>query len=336
MKHIDTIIVGQGLAGSILAHTLLQENKTILVLDNNPTTSSSKIATGLFNPIVFKRITPSWRADEFIPVVTSFYTKTEQIVSQKVYYPTTLLRVIASASEKIIWEKKLQSQELSPFLENTDIQTSSIPGIESPYGYIKIKAGYIRVKEFLQTTKKFLLTSNSYREEFVEYTSIKIIDDKVYYKDYIANHIVFAEGYQAIHNPFFVDLPFQLSKGQHITIENKTLDKNYWYSIGCHVVPHTQKDTYQVGATYSWSPLDTIPTLECTQELTKKLEQAGIHSFEIIEQEAAIRPTVKDRRPFVFLHPTMPCMAMFNGFGSKTVMLAPFFAKELLQLMYKG
>jgi flavin-dependent dehydrogenase len=62
MIHVNTIIVGQGLAGTILAETLMQQNKTVCVIDNNKNVCST-IAAGLWNPIVFKRITKSWKAE---------------------------------------------------------------------------------------------------------------------------------------------------------------------------------------------------------------------------------------------------------------------------------
>jgi UDP-galactopyranose mutase len=51
---IDYLIVGCGLAGISFAEQALQHNKTILVLDND-SQSSSKIAGGLYNPVILVR-----------------------------------------------------------------------------------------------------------------------------------------------------------------------------------------------------------------------------------------------------------------------------------------
>ncbi|HBS52678.1 MAG TPA: FAD-dependent oxidoreductase, partial [Flavobacterium sp.] len=51
---IDYLIVGCGLAGISFAEEALKHNKTILVLDND-SQSSSKIAGGLYNPVILKR-----------------------------------------------------------------------------------------------------------------------------------------------------------------------------------------------------------------------------------------------------------------------------------------
>jgi glycine/D-amino acid oxidase-like deaminating enzyme len=66
-KLVDYIIVGQGIAGTILAHELLKKNKNIIFLNNENLSSSSKVAAGIWNPVVFKRLTKSWLADDLIP-----------------------------------------------------------------------------------------------------------------------------------------------------------------------------------------------------------------------------------------------------------------------------
>jgi len=40
MKRLDYIIVGQGIAGSVLTHTLQQQNQTVIVIDEEKETSS--------------------------------------------------------------------------------------------------------------------------------------------------------------------------------------------------------------------------------------------------------------------------------------------------------
>ena len=59
MKSADYIIVGQGLAASLLAHDLLEKNKSVLIVDKPHAAMASKVAAGLFNPIGVKRCIPS-------------------------------------------------------------------------------------------------------------------------------------------------------------------------------------------------------------------------------------------------------------------------------------
>ena len=73
LTEYDFLIVGQGIAGTVLTHTLLEQGKRILVIDEGNPSSCSKVAAGLYNPIVFKRLTKSWMIDELSPVAENFY-----------------------------------------------------------------------------------------------------------------------------------------------------------------------------------------------------------------------------------------------------------------------
>lgn len=56
-------------------------------------------------------------------------------------------------------------------------------------------------------------------------------------------------------------------------------------------------------------------------------------SFELISQEAGIRPTVSDRRPLVGAHPEYNNIYIINGLGSRGVMIAPYVAEQLYQFI---
>ena len=65
---IDFLIIGQGLAGTVLAWNLIQRGRSVIVLDREDESTSSKVAAGLINPITGRYLTKSWRADETLPV----------------------------------------------------------------------------------------------------------------------------------------------------------------------------------------------------------------------------------------------------------------------------
>ena len=59
-RDVDHLVIGQGIAGTVLAQTLLQQGKTVLVVDDASLSQASKVAAGLYNPVVFKRLVKSW------------------------------------------------------------------------------------------------------------------------------------------------------------------------------------------------------------------------------------------------------------------------------------
>ena len=96
MQKIDFIIVGQGLAGSILALELLKQNKSVLVIDNVDMSQCSKVAAGIYNPIVFKRLTQSWMADKTLSAMFEFFKEKEILFKTKLIHQTKIARVFAS------------------------------------------------------------------------------------------------------------------------------------------------------------------------------------------------------------------------------------------------
>ena len=60
----DYIIVGQGIAGSVLAATLMMEGKSVIVIDNRHSEASSCVAGGGVNPITGQRFVKSWKSEE--------------------------------------------------------------------------------------------------------------------------------------------------------------------------------------------------------------------------------------------------------------------------------
>ena len=59
MKKVDVIVVGQGIAGTLLAHDLLDAHQSVAVIDINLKASATRVAAGLINPVGMKRCTPS-------------------------------------------------------------------------------------------------------------------------------------------------------------------------------------------------------------------------------------------------------------------------------------
>ena len=93
---------------------------------------------------------------------------------------------------------------------------------------------------------------------------------------------------------------------------------------------------YKVGATYTWSDLTLTPSEAGKQELLKKLQDTISVPFEVVKHEAGIRPTTKQRRPFLGRHPEVQQLAVFNGLGTKGASLGPWFASEMCEHLISG
>ena len=73
---VDYLIVGFGLAGVSFAEQLRKNNKSFVVISSLEK-SSSLVAGGMYNPVILKRFTLAWHADQQLKVAIPFYQELE-------------------------------------------------------------------------------------------------------------------------------------------------------------------------------------------------------------------------------------------------------------------
>jgi len=93
---------------------------------------------------------------------------------------------------------------------------------------------------------------------------------------------------------------------------------------------------FRVGSTYEWGTTDPNPTQDKRLDLEEKLRNILQVPFTVVLHEAGVRPTVLDRRPLIGLHPRHQALGIFNGLGTKGVLMAPLQAKEFVSFLLDG
>jgi glycine oxidase len=331
---LDYIIVGQGIAGSVLAMTLIKRNKKILVIDENENSTSSKVAAGLYNPIVFKRLVKSWEADTLLPFADAFYSSLEKEFNDKFYFKKRIVKIFADEQERNFWEKK--RKEEGSYIMPAVSEPYQEDAIVSPFGYAEVTgSGNLDVLKFLHYIREYLVKNNLFLAEKFEHNDIELENGKVKYHSYESERIIFCQGYKSITNPLFKDLPFKLTKGELLTLRIPELSLDKVVNKGVFILP-LGDHLYKVGATYEWQDLNEEISQKGKEELLEKLKRIINSPFEIISQQAGVRPTVNDRRPIIGMHPDYPQAGILNGMGTKGVMLAPYFANQLIKHIEEG
>jgi glycine/D-amino acid oxidase-like deaminating enzyme len=328
---VDYIVVGLGIAGISFCEQLMANNKTFLVFDN-ASQQSSTVAGGLYNPVVLKRFTSVWKSKEQLNIALSMYANIEKRLQVKLDYKIPVYRKFASLEEQNDWfaasDKPLLSQYLS-----TKIIKNEHNIVNAPLGFGEVlETGRVDVKTLIESYKTDLLRRKLLLETPLDYNEIKFIENDIYYKDIIVKNIVFAEGYGIKQNPYFNHLPLVPAKGELITIKAPNLKIDYVLKAGIFLIP-LGEDLYIVGATYEWKDLSNNITDAGKTELLEKLKKVINCPFEVVNQQAGIRPTVKDRRPLVGQHDIYKNLHVLNGLGTRGVMIGPFVAQQLYNLI---
>lgn len=328
MKY-DYFIVGQGLSGSLLTYELLKRGKKVCVIHKDGVFKSSEVAPGMYNPLVLKRYTLAWKAPELIPKLELYYKEMETFFGHEFLQPMDLHRLFSNKKEADLWLEKSDHLALEPFMF-PDIYKQNNTSINKDFGYGKVNnTGRVVLSELMLALRRMLIDQELLMNEKVDYDLLGIEDDLIEYKGRVAKHIIFAEGYQLKNNPWFNDLPLKGTKGELITIKAPDLHLNFPIKSSVLLMP-LGNDLYRVGASFNWDDKDCIPTEIGKNWLISKLEQIINCTFEVVSHDAGIRPTVIDRRPLLGTHEFYTNLHVFNGMGTRGVMLAPTGVKMLI------
>lgn len=326
---IDYLIIGSGLAGISFAEIALQQGKSILVIDNN-SQNSSKIAAGLYNPVILKRFSEVGQAKEHLLVMHDFIAGVERKLRIQIDFKTPILRKFFSIEEQNNWFAASDKVNLAPYL-STHLISKKYQSIDAPFGYGEVlQTGYVDTAMLQSMYKKHLLNNQIFQEETFDYSLLQEENSGIRYKDVQARHIVFAEGFGMHANPYFKELPLDGTKGELLIIKAPLLDLDVILNTSVFILP-LGNDLFKVGATYNWEDKTAIPTEDGKNELVERIKEIITCDFEIIEHYAGVRPTVKDRKPLVGTYEHHNSIHILNGLGTRGVMLGPAMAKALFE-----
>ncbi len=351
MKQIDFIIVGQGLAGSVLAYLLLKRGQKVVVIDNyteGGKKSSSQIAAGVINPITGMRFVKTWRIDAFLPAARSLYLEIEKVLGVKLWHERLIFRVLRNIEEENNWLLRNTFPDYQPYCGQTDsVVTDDVESKFKPfYALSEVKNGaQVNLPALVEHFRLFFESNQMLLKEHFDTNQLSISNEHVTYKDIRASKIIFCEGFRAMENPYFNYLPFNPDKGELLLVRIPNLNLNHIFKNKMAIVPlhdtdvprngreGEQKDLYWVGATNAWNFDNDFPNEANKELIINELSKTIKTHFEVIDHQAAIRPTVKDRRPFLGLHPQHAHLGIFNGFGTKGASLVPFCAAHYIDFL---
>jgi glycine oxidase len=325
LKNRTYIIVGGGLAGVSVAIQLIRVGAKVILFDKNEN-HSSIIAAGIINPIVFRRMTKSWRVDEFLPYLKSFYCEIEKETESTLLYDLPMRRLFSSVQERDFWIEKQENIEFQSYLNQVTQEDMNYAVCKNEFGSGRVSAAYyVDVKAFIKNCKTWISTKGEVVEKEFNYDQL----NENSYKDIAFDDIIFCEGFENKKNPWFGGLPLDQTKGQTLTVRSTELPTGISLNRKCFVLP-LEKNLFKIGSTYEWHNPTTHITEEAKTEILDHLSFITDEKVEVIYQEAGVRPTTRDRRPLIGTHPDHKNFHIFNGLGAKGYMICPLLSLEFV------
>lgn len=331
---VDFLIVGQGIAGSILAWRLLERNYRVLIIyqANNP--GCSPIAAGIFNPVAGKRFAKVWNVEAVLPEAIKLYRDLECFFEKSLFHAREIIRLYQSEEQKLMIERRRRDPAYGPFVGDDQAPDTYGSLLKDSSGSFKMSnGGVVEIPALLSLLREFFQAKKCLRDDSFNYSDLKLHADHVTWKEIRAQKVIFCEGYRAVNNPWFSWLPFQLTKGEILSIATPyakklagtLVSKSHW------IVPQDDH-VIKIGATYDRKNLDGAPTQEGLKILVDAYKDTvyDSHPLCVIKHEASIRPGTWDAKPFIGVHPLYEQLAIFNGFGSKGSLLVPYCSAHLV------
>lgn len=330
----DFLIVGLGLAGISMAEVLLSNNKSFDVISDD-SQNSSVVAGGMYNPIVLKRYSEVWKAQEQLDIAMPLYQSIQNRLGVTFINPLPVYRKFASIEEQNNWFIAADKPQMSAFL-STQLKKITIPAIDAPFGFGEVLySGYLDTKLLKDTYSNFLFQNNQLFDKHFDYNKFEFEADHIIYDSIKYQNIIFADGFGLHQNPYFNNLPLDGTKGELLIIKAPDLKIDFILKSSIFIMP-IGNDLYKVGATYNWSDKTDSITEEGKQELLTELKHLINCDFTVVHHFAGVRPTVRDRRPLVGQHYKHNNLYVLNGLGTRGVMFGPFLAQALYNSIFNG
>lgn len=335
MRECDFILVGQGIAGSLLYYTLSKAGANCIVIDNKKSNSASRVAAGLINPVTGRRLVKSWMIDDLIPAFKKIYGEIETDFDIKILHEKQLTWHLPATDIVEAFEKRLHT--------TTDFLVQANSEETSAYFNFPFKAGNVQpcfivaVPLILDSIRNDAASKSRLLNEQFDHQQLQIGSDFVQYKNLRASKIIFCEGNAATTNPWFASLPYSLNKGEALILSIKNLPCNKIYKFKQTLVPLPgTESTWWYGSNYVWEFENDQPTSRYRETSEKELQSWLKLPFKIVEHKAAIRYATVERRPFIGFHPAQPNVGIFNGWGTKGCSLVPYFAEQFASSIANG
>lgn len=332
---VDVLIVGQGLAGTLLAHFLQKNGQSVHLIDDDYVRSASKVAAGIINPVTGRRFVKSWYIDHLRPFAETTYRELEKQLSIEIYHPQKVLRALSNQREENDWQVRAYDPEYQAYIHvNEPVDIGRYANyIQPAFAYGEVHNGaQVEIGKLIRAYRNSLEQEQKITTDSFDHSLLKIQEQVLEYKHITAKKLVFCEGAKAKANPYFSELPYEGNKGEALIVNIPKAGFEKILKQGIFIVP-LANGHYWIGSTSNNHHTDDLPTETGRTQLLNKLTEILHVDFEVVAHRSAIRPTIKDRRPLLGRHPEHPRLYIFNGLGTKGTSLGPYWAAQLVKVL---
>ena len=340
---IDFLIVGQGVAGSLLARSLLARGVTVRITDADRVNSASQVAPGIVNPLAGQRLKPAWCVDDALPHAVATYQAIEAETGNtgRFWHPTPIVRVILDDAQRAIFDKRFHEDSARPYIGEVLAPGALGPDIHDAHGsFVARCSGWLDAAALTRHLRQRFAEAGQFVPSTGHEPHADAVGAPLPIGGEAVGRVIFCDGWRGANGPWFGSLPWRPARGEmlDVTTERPFLPEPY---RGC--ILNRSKwllplgdNRYRAGASYAWDDFEGGPTDEKREEILDGLRALVRASFKVSNHRVGVRPVIAGHRPVAGLHPLYPRLGIFNGLGSKGVLHAPWLADRLADHLLNG
>ncbi|OJV52542.1 MAG: hypothetical protein BGO31_07810 [Bacteroidetes bacterium 43-16] len=307
------LIIGQGIAGTLLSYELLQNKIPFRVIDHIDDRCASRASGAVLNPYSGRTIKGISRRSQMYQVARAKYEALQQLIGTQILHHNPLLVFDGDEPGNFNMPGALQA-----FREQDHVQA---------FEEVALVDNLILLKEwrtFLET--KGCIEDHLFDPEFLHYTS-----GPLSYRDQQYSKIIFCTGVAARSQPFFSNLRFTENRGDVLMLQSDQLDQDYIYQKDKIRLLPRGHHTFWCGSNYLWDYENMIPNQEWAEQTIRQLQDWLAVPVNILDHFCAKRPTTAGQIPFIGWHPQLPGIGICNGLGTKGFSAGPMWIENFVQ-----
>jgi glycine oxidase len=318
----DILIVGQGIAGTMLAWEFERAGISFEIVDRGHAMAATCAGAGIINPITGRRLVKSWRVDALLPVARAAYRDLEAALGVALWRDLRVRRLFADEAERRTFLAKRATGELVPFVEGDAADEN---------GFWIETAARVDVAALLAAARARWLAQGRLIEAALE----DEIDSALTRGRY--DLVIDCRGFESTHERAFDFVPWEFSKGELLEITVDGLDPGIVLNRRHWIVPMSQGIAW-VGATHESGKTDRATTAagRATLAASTGTLLGEAFPFVVSGHRAGVRVNLPDKLPVAGRCPENPGVGLINGLGAKGVLFAPWLARQWLNHVTEG
>ena len=329
---VDFLIVGQGLAGTLLAQALRSRGQKVAVVDDGWRSSASQVAAGLMTPLTGRRFT-------LTPDYPGLFASAERRLSGLgVFRPTAVYRMFVDEEQRAKGLKRAAMVEYLPFIEKvTEGRGKLDAGLTDELGGVLMRGAWVDLKRMLSDGRTRLQAEGAFIEAAFDPSELQVSAEEVMWRQVRARGVVYCDGYKSSQRGPFTYLPWQPAKGEALTVRSDAPAMPFILNREGWALP-LGDGLWRTGTNWQWDQFDETPSEPQRDKLLRRFQGffGQAVTVEVIAHEAGVRPCTSDNLPFLGTHPQEPRFHLFNGLGPRGTVWAPALAEEMAEHLVKG